>query len=306
MERILDALAARRMMVYPFAGFFGRDSDFPREEEKQDLYIKYTLARLGPYWNVLLNVGGPEPRLKGRPYLAADQINRLGRRIREWDVFGHLLSVHNPTGDDQFKDTDWTSYGVLQGPKTRDRKKLSAGLLLDHHDAKPLYAQETLWAGNKHHPDYSGDDLRKNAYVLMMSAAALNFGDMNGNSSSGFSGTLDLAGRVQQRHDIIKAVWDFFETVPYHRTRPRQDLVDAGYCLAEPGRQYLVYLERPGTVNVAIQGGPYRVKWVNAANTSDVRAGGTTTTGRDLASPQTGDDWLLNLVLREDSRMGRQ
>ena len=154
--------------------------------------------------------------------------------------------MHNPTGDDQFRDSDWSSYGVLQGPKTLDRKRLSTVLLRNHHAAKPLYAQETLWPGNLHHPKYSPDDIRKNAYVTILSGAMINFGDMNGDSSSGFSGTMDLNEKVQSRHDIIKAVWDFFETVPFYRLKPRQDLVDNGYCLAEPGRQYLVYLESPG------------------------------------------------------------
>ena len=296
MEDVLDDVASRGMMVYPFAGFSGRGSDFPRDLAKQDLYIRYTLARIGPYWNVVLMVGGPEPRLKGKPYLSVDEVNRLGRRIEKLEVFGHLLSVHNPTGDDQFKDADWTNYGILQGPKTRNRQKLSRGLLKNHHEAKPLYAQETLWGGNKYHPDYTEDDLRKNAYVLMMSAAMINFGDMNGNSSSGFSGSLDLDERVQTRHDILAGVWDFFETVPFERMTPRQDLVDNGYCLAEPGREYLIYLEHPGKVTVRLEGGPYRGSWINAMNTADTRDAGMISEGDELASPEKGDDWLLHLV----------
>jgi len=302
MERILDDLASRRIMVYPFAGFFGRDADFPREDKKQELYLRYTLARLGAYWNVLLLVSGPEPLLnKNKPVLTEDQISRLGRRIQELDVFGHALSVHNPTGDDQFRDSNWTSYGVLQGPKTLDRKRLSTVLLRNHHAAKPLYAQETLWPGNLHHPKYSPDDIRKNAYVTILSGATINFGDMNGDSSSGFSGSMDLNEKVQSRHDIIKAVWDFFETVPFARLKPRQDLVDNGYCLAEPGRQYLVYLENPGTVNVRVSSGAYSVNWIDARNTSDVREGGVLKAAAPLTSPQGGDDWLVSLVLQADA-----
>jgi len=98
MERILNDLASRRIMVYPFAGFFGRDSDFPRDEKKQELYLRYTLARLGSYWNVLLLVSGPEPLLKGKPFLNADEIKPPGQADqRSWMLFGHPLSVHNPT-----------------------------------------------------------------------------------------------------------------------------------------------------------------------------------------------------------------
>ncbi len=300
LEEILDDLARRRIMVYPFAGFFGRNSDFPKDQAKQELYLRYTLARLGPYWNVLLMVGGPEPLLKGKPYLSADEIHRLGLRTRRLDVFGHLLSVHNATGPDVFANADWTTYGILQGPKTLDRSTLSRGLLDSHHDDKPLYAQETLWPGNKYHPEYSLDDIRKNALVMMMSAATVNFADMDGDSSSGFSGSMDLNQRVQARHDAIKSVWDFFETIPFWQMTPRQDLVDSGYCLADPGQRYLVYLERPGSVTVQIDEGPYAIEWINAQDTTDVRSAGIVRDPRSLTSPADGDDWLLSLI-RQDS-----
>ncbi|MHC4407249.1 MAG: DUF5060 domain-containing protein, partial [Planctomycetota bacterium] len=295
LEARLDDLAARRIMVYPFAGFFGRDSDFPKKPEDQAFYVRYTLTRLGPYWNVLFNVAGPEPNLGKANYLPSEDVARLGRLIRQADVFGHPLSVHNRTGDDPYRDSAWSTFGTLQGPKTTDRAKLSAGLLRNHHDRKTLFAQETLWAGNKNHPAYSHDDLRKNAYVIHMSAAAMAFGDMAGNSSSGFSGSMDLDERVQRRHDVIREVWDFFETVPYHRMRPRQDLISRGYCLAEPGREYLVYLDAGGRVDVKLEDGPYLVQWINAQRHHDRRYGGETTNGSGLTAPGDGDDWLVRL-----------
>lgn len=296
LESVLDDLAVRRMLVYPFAGLFGRESDFPACPDKQTLYIKYTMARLGAYWNLLWMVGGPEPLMKSDPYLGVEEINRLGRTIARADVFGHLLSVHNPTGPDAFKDARWASYSILQGPKTRNRQRLSDKLLEYRHDTKPLYAQETLWPGNIYHPQYSLDDIRKNAFVLMLSGATINFADMDGNSSSGFSGSMDLAEKVQPRHDAIKKVWDFFEGGPFYRMKPSQDLVDAGYCLAEPGRRYLVYLEHPGAVNVQILAGDYRLKWINAQDTDDIRPGGVIDSRRTLTSPQEADDWLLSLT----------
>lgn len=144
--------------------------------------------------------------------------------------------------------------------------------------------------------DYSDDDLRKNAFVIHMSAAALNFADNDGDSSSGFSGTLKLADRKQPRHDVIRQVWDFWETMPYHRMAPRQDLVDNGYCLAEAGQHYLVYLESPGTVSVKVESGPFTVLWINAKDPKDRRPGGRTTDGSKLKSPADGDDWLLQLL----------
>ncbi len=304
MEAVLDDLARRRLLVYPFAGFFGRDSDYPRQAADQSRYISYTLARLGAYWNILLNVAGPEPNLKGKPYMTAEEVARLGEEIKTRDVFGHLLGVHNRTGDDPYKDAAWASYGTLQGPKTTDLSALSRGLLNNHHASRPLYAQETLWSGNKNHPNYTDKELRKNAYVINLSAAALNFADNDpdlsdgagGDSSGGFSGTMDLADRRQGRHDIVRKVWDFFESVAFWRMRPRQDLVSNGFCLAEEGEEYLVYLETPGAVSVKVAEGTYTVQWINAQDTSDRRSAGTTTSGDNLRSPTEGEDWLLRLV----------
>jgi hypothetical protein len=301
MEAILDELAARQMFVFPFAGFFGQRSNYPRDPADQERYVRYTLARLAPYGNMLWNVAGPEPNLR-ESWMASADVERLGRLIKKLDPLAHPISVHNRTGDDPYRDSDWTTYGVLQGPKSLDRLELSRGLLESHHPAKPLMAQETLWSGNVNHirrfggKDYSDDDLRKNTYVIHMSAAALVFADNDGDSSSGFSGTLALADCRQSRHDIIRGAWDCVEGLGTHRMKPRQDLVNRGYCLAEPGEAYLVYLESPGPVDVMLDGGRYRVTWIDPRKPGERRDAGTTSHGKALAPPAISEDWLLQLT----------
>jgi hypothetical protein len=301
MEAILNDLTARKIVVFPFAGFFGKASDFPTNQADQELFLRYNLARLGPYWNLIFNTAGPEPLWADgegqfQNTMKMADLTRLGNLITALDPFHHPLTVHNAHSQNAFKDEAWETYTTLQAPKTTSRGTLSKGLL-DFHGPQPLYALELLWPGNDvGHPVYTDVDIRKNGFVMLMSATTLNFGDMNGNSSSGFTGTLALADKIQSRHDIIKKVWDFFDTVAFYRLSPRQDLVSAGYCLALPGTEYLVYLESKGTVNVAVTGGPYKVEWVNAQNTADKRAGGTTTTGAGLTSPTDGDDWLVHLT----------
>ncbi|MFB0524703.1 MAG: DUF5060 domain-containing protein [Phycisphaerae bacterium] len=300
MEAILDELAQRKIMVYPFAGLFGQSADWPTDHQQQEQYIKYTLARVGPYWNVLFNVAGPEPLIKADKFqnaMGAEDINRLGQKIKELDVFGHLISIHNPGGDDPFKNEDWLSYVTLQGWKHTNLSEINKGLLKNHHHGKPLYAMEVFWPGNKYHKIRSNVEIRKKALVIMMSAAAINFGDMNGNSSSGFSGSMELSERRQINHEIVKKVWDFFGTIPFYRMSPNQQIVDNGFCLAEEGQQYLVYLPDGGTVNVDIKGGPYKVTWINARSTADKRDAGETNDGKNLSTPIGGNDWLLHLTL---------
>jgi hypothetical protein len=291
-EAILNDLAEKGFLVHPFAGFFGKDRPYPTNAADQIRYIKYTLARFGPYWNVLLNVAGPEPN--NGDWMSSEDVSRLGTEIKKHDVFGHLLGVHNRDGDDPYQASTWSSYVTLQHEIT-SLEEYGAYLRKAHTGSKPVYAHETLWVGNTLQPSWTLTDLRKYMWVTLMSAAAYNAGDMTSNSSSGFSGSMELADKIQDRHDIPKVIWDFFETVPFYRMTPCPELVSAGYCLAEVGQEYLVYLDTTQSVNVQVANGPYHVDYINAQDPTKKEPGSQTINGQNLTPPSGGDDWVVHL-----------
>jgi CubicO group peptidase (beta-lactamase class C family) len=294
LENVLEDLSIRKILAYPFAGFFGRSSDLPAEKAKKKLFLKYTLNRVGAYWNLLYMVGGPEPLLPKKVYMDKNEIAYWGIFIDSLDIYGHLLSCHNYTGDDIFKDEPWTDYGILQGPKTLDRKMLHEGISKNHHEDKPLYAQETLWPGNMYHPDYSLEDIRKNAIVLTMSGAMINYADMNGNSSSGFSGSMDFRQVHPEFHDVIKKVWDFFETIPFYDMKPCPDLANKGFCLARPDEIYLIYMPDGGEVEVALTDSRFDGQWINGKNLEKKYNINNFPIPAVFKTPDRGD-WLLLL-----------
>ena len=73
--------------------------------------------------------------------------------------------------------------------------------------------------------------------------------------------------------------------------RPRCELASTGYCLANPGREYLVYLPEGGevTVDLSDAGGEVSVEWSRPSDGSTEL--GTVPGGaeRDLPAPLTGD-----------------
>jgi hypothetical protein len=93
------------------------------------------------------------------------------------------------------------------------------------------------------------------------------------------------------------------ETIPFYKMNPSQNVVTNGFCLAEPGKQYLVYLPAKGSVDVKVETGKtYAFTWINGQNPlKDQRFGGTTSTGQNLTSPADGDDWLVYLTLENGS-----
>ncbi|MDO1450149.1 DUF5060 domain-containing protein [Rhodocytophaga aerolata] len=302
-EKVLNDLAARKILFYSFGGLLPRDEKIPTTHKDEILLVRYYLARLAPYWNILLNVSGSEANYDN--YISSSKVSRVGAELQKRDVFKHLIGNHNKDGDDPYRHKTWVGFSTLQVEIT-DLYALNAFLLKNHTGTKPVYAQENLWPGNTLQParGYSATTIRKHAWVHMLSATTLNYGDMDGKNYSGFSGSLNLADKLQARHDIVDKVWDFMETLPFYKMNPSQRLVSKGFCLAQPGQQYLVYLPARGAVSIAVEPGKtYAVRWINGQNPlQDQRSGGTTTTGKNLASPRDGDDWLVYLTVDNSSQ----
>jgi hypothetical protein len=294
-ETVLNDLSDRRMLVWGFWGFFGGRA--PREADKRTLYLKYCMARLGPYWNEIFNVGGPEIDKRRKP----EEIDALGKEIKRLDVFGHLLGVHQLSHDDHFREYDWVSMVTLQ-IKIPDLNDLNQTLIRNYVQSKPIFSSESCWSGNiiqfakrgGCHPER----LRHQLWVHLLTGAALSMADMNGNNRSGFSESMDLKDKIQERHDIPKRIWDYMETIPFYRMNPHPELVDNGICLAEPGNRYLVYLPSGGTVQVKLDNREYKVEWINARDPKEIRSNGIARKGSPLTSPDN-KDWLLLLTVHE-------
>ena len=299
MEVIMNDCHNRGIILFQFAGLFGQASDFPTNLADQELYIRYALARIGPYPLTMWNIAGPEPLRYPAQFqdaMSTSDIRRIGALFTSLDPFGHPLTLHGKGGDDPFVDDDWLGYSTLQGWKGKDWDAINAGMI-KNAKGHPAYAQEVFWPGNVYGHGELGtdpDDIRAKAYVLLLSAAQINFADMDGNSSSGYSGSMDPADRHDYFHVEVTRSWDWFAQQNFAAMRPRQDLVTNGYCLADHGNEYLVYLVSGGSTSVSVTNGPYQVEWIKANNTSNVINGGTTSTGSGLSAPGSGD-WLLRL-----------
>jgi len=79
---------------------------------------------------------------------------------------------------------------------------------------------------------------------------------------------------------------------------PRNELASSRYCMANPGKEYLIYLPEGGSVTVDLRdvGGALSVEWFNArraeSKTAERAQGGAK---RIFASPFGGDDAVLHL-----------
>jgi len=133
--------------------------------------------------------------------------------------------------------------------------------------------------------------------TILFSGAVLNYADMDGNSSTGFSGTLDLKDVKPFKHEIAKEVWDWFQTIPFHQMIPRQDLfLSGGYCLANEGVEYYVFAHENKSFQLFLDF-PYKLQteWINTANFKEIRMGQSVNTTTKFEPPQDEDDWILHV-----------
>jgi hypothetical protein len=118
-----------------------------------------------------------------------------------------------------------------------------------------------VWAGRNSPPDSSTPDAQWNVLRDALGYTAL------------YAGKLDL-----------------------ERALPSTSLCSTGYCLVEPGRQYLVYQPGSGNFKLTVAAGTYAAEWFNPATEKPVD-GGTLTVAdglRTFTPPFTGDAvlWL--------------
>lgn len=76
--------------------------------------------------------------------------------------------------------------------------------------------------------------------------------------------------------DQTRVALEFFQTyLPFARMLNRDELVSRGYCLAEPGSLYALYLPDGGTAMIDLGGqqGAYEVSWYDPRHGGNLKQG---------------------------------
>ncbi len=102
-----------------------------------------------------------------------------------------------------------------------------------------------------------------------------------------------------QSWDYLRFALNFFRDLPLTEMAPRDDLVNQGWCLAQPGEQYTIYLKNGGSVALNLPDAKtYLVQWYNPRDgtyrESSVRmvsGPGLTELGPPPSEPQ--QDWAI-------------
>ncbi len=269
-DRIIAQLKDEGMVAELW--FFADDSGFGDlpDADRQRL-IEYAMARLSAYPHTMFILC-----LEWQEGWSVSEVSSHMTYMQAHNPWGRLCSVHGidaDGGDFAFPREAWADFMATQpgnaiGPKDNNAHVIRNRAFAD----EPLLVEEF-----GHLNDSTRKRLRGNLWACFCGGAA--------GSGTG-SGLARLRAFIE---DSDVAFWDM---------APDNSLTSKGFALANPGREYVIYLEVGGTFTVQLAEGTYQAHWFcprrdpgDAAPVSIAEVHGG---ARAFTTPDK-EDWVLHI-----------
>jgi hypothetical protein len=269
-------------------------------------YYEYAASRYGAYSNVMWDVTNEYHLFRSQQW-AED----MGSFLKSEDPFGHLISIHGHS-DFPFRKSEWVNFTMFQNwdecsgyqQMLEYRKQQeNTGII------KPQVNEEYGYEGHyppwgcgtvKVAPGRSADNRADLAWQIYMAGCYQTAGERadEGTGAGNDNGGGWINGRGNERmilFDVYRPIYETFTSMEWWKMNPAPELINGkNLCLAEPGRQYLVYTQEP-FVKLKIESGRYKVSLVSP------RTGEKTELGEF-----NGDEWnypTLPAKAKEDDKV---
>jgi len=291
-------LNERDIGVYVFQGFDGKHKHVHVCWEKmsdadKDFYVRYVCARLAPLtniagWTYTWETNGDGPELELMALLA------------KYDPWEHLRTFENQyPGENHFDHPLYTwlavenhHLGDTHGAESHHRAALERNI------GKPVFMLEGngLW---KAFWKATEDSIRKAAWAVVTAGASFTWDWTipNGEEPAYTFEMLDTAAATYM--DILYSV--VTQEIEFYRMEPHDEILHLNqqicYCLAEMGRQYLVWIQDGGEVRMDLPAGSWRGVWIDTKTNArwDVVVEGNSERAVQIQSPGLSTDWVLVL-----------
>jgi hypothetical protein len=314
--RLLDAAGctASVILLHPSDPVFrGRDDLVPPFRR----YIRYAVARLGAFSNVVWNIANEWERER---VLTTDDVEALGSYLAAVDPYQRLTAVHHYARF-EFPEAPWVDVASMQHRGLP--YEINRVAVANRCFGKPVLNEEYGYEADVLAPPNDPANVRRDHWALAMAGAYGTYGDKTKGSKVGayFSATLeDSIDAVVP--DALQHLPRLMARVPYWQMVPLNDLLsgcirEEVFCLARPGHEYLVYMAVGQNVGLDlshVSGGALRGEWWNP-RTGEVstpferprfegqrpRGSGAIRTPVVFTPPDYEHDWVLRVAAQEGS-----
>jgi len=288
-------LAMNREGIFADLVLAGDENHLAREMpqwQQRERYIRHLVARYAPMRITWQGVQEFEEYEDGRGLL-----KEIGLLLKKLDPYQHPRSTHTVRTSAPLLEDGWMNYVTYQSSDTAlgavERQIVRAPLV------NAEFAYEDSGAGKSHPHHVDSDTFRRRLWNAAMNGQYPTFGNTGTYGGRKFEVEENYLDSPGAR--AMSAWFEFFSRTRFWELQPFFE-IDGGRALALPGIEYIVYLEKPGPVEVVTEKKSYEVYWFRPA-TGEVVKEKKDYKGERFSGqpPDISSDWVLHL-----SRDGRK
>ena len=276
------------------------------DDEKR--FFHYSAIRLGAFSNINWDLGDDISL-----YRSLAWSHEMGTLLEQWDVYRHLATDHPVDNAQQDRASPWFGFTSFQyWPRPLhdwmlSQRKLQAatGRIIPQTDEEYGYEDHyPRWSPS--YPDgASADANRRAAWEMAMAGTYQTTGETAKHGTGAWPDT--GGGWVNGRGDDSMTMLagyahmvDFFTSFEWWKADPHDELVDGhAYCLAEPGKTYVLYLPMGEKVSVGIEPGAYSASWFDPRDGRSLGIGEARGPRWTSPDPPDAGDWVILLKRAE-------
>lgn len=253
-DRVMDALHRRGIVAHMLVRVYNKYVNWPENgSPEDDLYYRWLIARYAAYPNLTWDLAKEAQYEKDVDY----KLDRL-KYIRANDPYRRLLTVH-----DDREVYDRGTYDTLVDYRSDQQHIDWRQVMLRHLGQRPWPVINTEFGyecGPKGVDDKTygkaqlPEEVGRRAWEVYMAGG------------SGCYYYTYTAWDVLRPADnppgyvYFRRLYDFFARTAYWRLKPVDDMASDGWCLAEPGREYVVFLNAAKRFTLKLDGVKKRLK----------------------------------------------
>jgi len=285
-DRVIEAMNHRGIIAHIMIKVYNKQVNWPaKASPEDDQYFRWLIARYAAYPNVQWDFSKESNNETNLSY-------KLGRIqfIREHDPYRRPITTHT-----DLKTFDRGAYNEVLDFRSDQVHSQWHASLLDHRRQKAWPVVNTEFgyehgpgglADKTYHVAQAPEEVCRRAWEIYMAG---------GYGAYYYTYT---AWDVLRPNDTppgyayFHHLRDFFEGTASWLMSPADDLVSEGFCLANPGREYVVFLNHPATFKLKLEGlqTPAATEWFHPFTDRRTRAGDLGNGIQSLTPPENWGD----------------
>jgi len=293
-DRMMTALMDRSMQAHMLIKVYNKGVEWPKKNSAEEqLFFRWLMARYAAYPNLIWDFSKEAHNEKDLAY----KQGRL-QYLRDTDPYHHLITVHD---DDIANDSG--DYDRLTDFRTDQQHS-------KHHETILRQRERRAWPVANVESDYEcgpgGVKDKTFGQAKMPEQAVRTLWEIA--MAGGYAGyyytytawdvirPLD----VPQGYTYMKHFGEFWRATDYWLLQPSDKLVSTGWCLANPGKEYVAYQNQPEPFTLEISGGAGKLagEWFNPFTGKTTEAGSFGDGKASLTPPASWGDAPVVLHLK--------